>query len=371
MFHRLATCLVAVALCGPAQAVTPYSITALNKLPGTLESRAFGLNDVGQVVGDSRLDRSGNIGQARPVIWDASSGGSEFINPVELWSDPQIGGSAADINNSGVVVGRYGSGSGTPLPGPGVPFGRGFVWDSVNGRQDIGLEPVGNTQAVSINDAGQVVGTSEVLTDIGGTNFFIPRAFIWDEVIGVQEVGDLGGNFSFATDINSQGQVVGYGDNPAGSERGFVWDATNGIQELPSLAGGEVRAMAINDNGQVLGFEFGTGAFIWDAINGTQPIPIGGIDINNLTQVIGGAVSDPEIWESSSGIQSLEALIPMGSGWNLEQVFALNNPSRIVGFGQIEGETLGYLLVPVPEPSSAILALLTVFLSIGRYSVLR
>jgi probable HAF family extracellular repeat protein len=118
-----------------------------------------------------------------------------------LWIDPLIGGSALDINNHGIVVGRYGSGSGIPLPGPGVPFGRGFVWDSTNGRRDLGLEPVGNTQAVAINNLGQVVGTSEVLTTVelegNQVQLFIPRAFLWDETNGIQDIGTLGGMFSF------------------------------------------------------------------------------------------------------------------------------------------------------------------------------
>ena len=50
-------------LCGVAHAAPQYSVTALNKLPGTIDSLAFGLNDEGQVVGDSRIDRSGHIGQ--------------------------------------------------------------------------------------------------------------------------------------------------------------------------------------------------------------------------------------------------------------------------------------------------------------------
>ncbi len=64
-FHQIATCMVATVfvLCGVSHAAPQYSVTALNKLPGTIDSRAFGLNDQGQVVGDSRLDRSGHIGQ--------------------------------------------------------------------------------------------------------------------------------------------------------------------------------------------------------------------------------------------------------------------------------------------------------------------
>lgn len=368
-------CLVVIAAIlmgsGPAEAAPRYNITALDKLPGTLDSLAFGLNDVGQVVGDSRFDRSGHIGQSRPVTWDASSGPSDFIIPVELWADSQVGGSAADINNHGVVVGRYGSGAGILLPTPRVPCGRGFVWDSVNGRRDLGLEPLGNSQAVAINDAGQVVGTSEVLTtvDIEGEpqNLFIPRAFIWDGTIGIRDLGDLGGFGAFANDINSLGQVVGYADNAAGGERAFIWDSVNGIQELPTLSGASSRATAINDAGLVVGGEFGFGGFLWDATNGIRTIPIGGNDINNFGQVVGGPVGDVAIWDEMNGVQRLIELIPNNTGWQLETALAINDAGEIVGFGQLNGEVRGFLLTPVPEPSSVILAILTLLTAVSCY----
>lgn len=345
--YRVAFC--TLLFCGTVHAAPLYNITSLDVLPGTMESRAFGLNDHGQPVGDSRFDRSGHIGQSRPIVWNAIG------EPTELWNDPLIGGSAADINNSGTIVGRYGSGSGTPLPGPGVPFGRGFVWDSINGRRDIGLEPVGNTQAVAINDAGQVVGTSEVLTTVNiegeQHELFIPRAFIWDETSGIRDLGDLGGFGAFANDVNSQGQVIGYADNPDGFTRAFVWDEFSGIRELPTL-GQTSQAVAINDLGQVLGFDFGTGSVIWDLNTGLRQDVAGGIDLNNLGQILGGTVGNPTIFDPIDGTANLLDLIADDSGWMLELVYALSNESEIVGYGRINGELRGFLMTTVPEPSS-------------------
>ncbi len=212
----------------PALAAPRYNIVALDVLPGGLDSIAFALNDVGHVVGQSTLDRSGHIGQSRPVVWDYSG------HPTELWSDSLIGGSLRGINNAGQIVGRYGSGSGIPLPTAGVPYGRGFVWDSTNGRHDLGLEPVGNSQALAINDSGQVVGTSEVLMDVEiepghVVPQFIPRTFICDEANGIRDLGTLGGIGAFANDINASGHVVGYAQTSDFKERAFIWDATNGM----------------------------------------------------------------------------------------------------------------------------------------------
>ncbi len=216
-----------------------YNITTLDILPGGLDSLAFGLNNVGQVVGDSRLDRTGNVGQSRPVVWDYSG------VPNELWSDQTVGASLAGINNVGQIVGRYGTGSGIPTPGPGVPYGRGFVWDATNGMRDLGLSPVGNSEAAAINDAGQVAGTSEILETIiidGVPNTsFVPHAFIWDETNGIRDIGNLGGYGAFANAINQHAQAVGYSDTQDGHERGFIWDDVHGMQEIPTLAGGDTR----------------------------------------------------------------------------------------------------------------------------------
>jgi len=355
---RVVTCLVSAVfvLSGTAYAAPLYDIVALDVLPSSIDSFAFGLNDQRQVVGKSTLDRSGHIGQSRPVTWDTNG------VPTELWSDPLVGGSAADINNNGVVVGRYGSGSGTPLPGPGVPFGRGFVWDSTIGRRDLGLEPVGNTQAVAVNDSGQVVGTSEVLTDINGTNFFVPRAFLWDETGGIQDLGTLGGgSFSFANDVNVLGQVVGYGDTSEGFNRAYVWDATNGIQALGTLSGTRSnRARAINDSGQIVGFESGVGGFVWDQESGIQPMGLGNpYDINNSGQVVGGGGL---IWDTTNGTRNLADLILPNLGWELDFAFSINDAGDIVGVGQLNGETRGFLLTPVPEPQTVVLVGLAIFL---------
>ncbi len=336
----------------PVYAAPQYSIVALDVLPGGLDSLAFGLNDVGQVVGDSRLDRTGNVGQSRPVVWDYSG------TSHELWSEQADGASLAGINNAGWIVGRYGSGSGIPTPGPGVPFGRGFVWDSMNGLRDLGLSSVGNSEAAAINSSGQVVGTSEILETIiidgvPNTSFF-PHAFIWDETNGIRDIGNLGGFGGFANAINQHGQVVGYSDTQEGHERAFIWDENGGMQEIPTLAGGDTRARAINNIGLVAGFEFGVGGFVWSNTFGIQPTPGLGnpYGINDQGQVVGGGGL---IWDAVNGTRNLADLIPPNTGWELDFAFAINNAGDIVGYGVLNGQIRGFLLTPVPEPSSAAL----------------
>ncbi len=133
------------------RAAPQYSIVPLEPLPGGVDSLGLGLNGVGQAVGDSLLNRSGNAGQSRPVVWDYNGASHE------LWNDPGVGGSLADINNAGEIVGRYGTGSFIPVPTGGVPYGRAFYWSATTGSVDIGFEPAANSEAVAINESGHLV----------------------------------------------------------------------------------------------------------------------------------------------------------------------------------------------------------------------
>src|SRR5262249_41892495 len=83
-------------------------------------------------------------------------------------------------------------------------------------------------------------------------------AFIWDPVTGVTAIGDLGGNYALALDINDHGQVVGLG-LPSGSKvsHAFLWQ--NGkLSDLNTLgAAGTAptpqRADGINNDGRIVG----------------------------------------------------------------------------------------------------------------------
>jgi probable HAF family extracellular repeat protein len=208
-----------------------------------------------------------------------------------------------------------------------------------------------------------VVGSAERLELIDGEEYPVPHPFIWDAANGIRELGTLGGYGGFATDINNLGQVVGYADLPSGYERAFIWDEAAGMRSLPAIGGGSTRAIAINDQGQVLGGASGVGAFIWDAVNGVQMIPIGGRDINNSGHVVGGTVAgDLAIWDQRNGVQVLADLFPPNTGWRLDIVFAMNDAGEIVGNGLLNGKLRGFVLTPVPEPSSSVFLVSAVLL---------
>jgi hypothetical protein len=54
----------------------------------------------------------------------------------------------------------------------------------------------------------------------------------------------------------------------------------------------------------------------------------------------------------------LNDLIPAGSGFTLQAARGINDAGQIAGFGTFDGATHAFLLTPVPEPSSLVLACL-------------
>ncbi|MCK4660547.1 MAG: hypothetical protein KAV82_13585 [Phycisphaerae bacterium] len=85
----------------------------------------------------------------------------------------------------------------------------------------------------------------------------------------VRDLGTLGGNASYAYDLNYYGHVVGYSYTSSGEKRAFLWQEDE-MTNLGVLADGtESAAYGINDSDQVVGVADpawgGNRAFLWDA----------------------------------------------------------------------------------------------------------
>ena len=65
-------------------------------------------------------------------------------------------------------------------------------------------------------------------------------------VFGALELGTLGGAFSWATDINAVGEVVGSSTSPQTGNTGFFWSASVGMYQLP-VKGQFAVANAVSD----------------------------------------------------------------------------------------------------------------------------
>jgi probable HAF family extracellular repeat protein len=190
-------------------------------------SRAFGINDVGQIVGDFAPD-AGLLGihDRRAFLWE--NGVRQDLGALP----GHASGTALDVNQGGQIVGWSGTVDGV--------VSRAFLWE--NGvMQDLGaLSGDVNSQALSINTSGQVVGWS------GTPDRSVSRAFLWQDgemldlngVLVLDLNGVLAPNWVFteATAINDAGQIVGVGRHN-GQTRAFLLKPV-----LPVLGTGIVPA---------------------------------------------------------------------------------------------------------------------------------
>ena len=158
---------------------------------------AADINAKGHIVGQGRyIDGQGPYGRAFLMKLARRN---KVINLGMLEGDRYS--RAYGVNKYGQVVGTSGY--------------RGFLWE--DGEMiDLGDLGGGDTQALAINDAGQVVGHSETVDDD-------THAFLWTKETGMIDLGTLGGQDSYASDITNDGMVVGWSRDPDGDYRVFIW----------------------------------------------------------------------------------------------------------------------------------------------------
>jgi probable HAF family extracellular repeat protein len=304
------------------------------------------------------------------------------------------GSVAADINNSGVVVGRfnvgdtaehafvnYGSGmvdlgtfGGASSGARGINdagqivgyantsggLNRAFLY-SGGSMIDIGTLGGANTVANGINNAGAVVGGS-------GDTAFIYAGGVMHSVAALPAEGPM----SYATAINSSGTIVGTSrvgeeTHPEVAFHGFI-NANGVLTDLGTFGGPTSYASAINDHGQVVGsadtFEglHESHAFLYS--NGVM-MDLGFLpgnsfprsfayDINNLSQVVGlstnGTAYGAAFLYEGAGLVDLNLLIDPTSGWILTEASAINDMQQIAATACRNGECFAVRLDPVPEP---------------------
>ena len=195
--------------------------------------------------------------------------------------------------------------------------------------------------------------------------FSVPQAFLWTAQKGMQSLGTLpGGYYSQALGINDAGQVVGFSNAADGNWHGFRWTKSQGMRVLRYLPGGKsASANGINQHGQIAGGSslaacgFCSHAVVWNQNGSVQDLGVlpgqgwsTAFAINDFGQVVGWSGFTAFIWSEEDGMQDLNRLIPGDSGWQLTTANAINDKGQITGQGTINGEAHGFLLTPTSGP---------------------
>jgi probable HAF family extracellular repeat protein len=213
---------------------------------------AADVNDRGHAVGYG----DGKALNFRAISWK-KGGPAKALPPL---TGGALNGAASAINNAGDIVGYSGVPDGSSrnhatLWRDHLAFDLGALGSRVGQLQR-------NSRATDINEAGIIVGESE-LPGVDGVH-----AVRWDTPKRIVDLGTLpGANTSSAQAINLSGTVVGYSETSGVSRLAVAW-STGGIRALglpPGHVGSE--AWGVNDHDVVVGHSGASGvdrhAVVW------------------------------------------------------------------------------------------------------------
>ncbi|MGH2470157.1 MAG: hypothetical protein ACRDGF_08785, partial [Chloroflexota bacterium] len=265
------------------------SMVDLGTLKKSWYSEARGINNVGQVVGDSF---SGGF----------DSNAHAFLYQNGTMQDLGVQGGdsthARSINSAGEVVGVANDANGQQA----------FIHDARGAQPLAGLGR--DSAADSVNRAGDITG---FFASGRGEHVFLKNAS------GIHDLRTLAGDVSaYGTAVNSLDQVVGCSSSGANRTcRAFITEggAMLALGTLPGLPASE--AEAISNQGQVVGMSYDTAGY-----------------------------SRAFMWTAGAGMVDLNSLLPPGSGWQLANASGINSLGQITGYGSIDGHMHAYIFTP-------------------------
>ena len=258
-----------------------------------------------------------------------------------------LGGQINDpkaINNVGQVVGGLDVGV----------HGRkhAFIWSESEGIRDLGTLGGLESDALDINDKGEVVGTA---MDPNG----VYNGFLWTAESGMTNLGTFGGIGCSLCGINNRGQIIGRYRLPGMRNFGFVREADGSVIKLPMLSARSCFPQDINDKGQVVGSYIINGkshAFYWDGESGVNFIAgkVGpsseALEINKKGQVV-GTIFEPKIndlvgftWSKEDGLVKMTVSDVESSGDNINDSGEIAGIAETKGFMFIRAKRYNYLM---------------------------
>jgi probable HAF family extracellular repeat protein len=335
--------LAATAVAAPAAAATSYTITDLGSL-GLGVSDGYAINANGLVAGGSYL--STTYTTTCPPDYPSPKKCTHHPEHAFLYSNGQMTdlGALGGNNSVGQAINLSGQVAGGADTNKGVQ--NAALW---NGKKtvDLGaLAPLSSATtsfAAGINDSGQVVG-------LYGTN--ASQAFLYSNgtITDLPQPSFTGGLGCGADAINNTGQIAGVCWPSTDTAELVLWQ--NGtVTDLGTLGTpGTVifpEAMSINSNGQIVAWiQTSTGApdgFLYSNGTLTDLGTFAATAINDNGVIVGGPTID-----SGGTMQNLNTLIPAGSPYQIQNATAINNNGQIVANATYipTGQTHALLLTP-------------------------
>lgn len=293
----------------------------------------FGLTTLGDPSAGSSTQAVNELGQVlliqgpepfRPFVW-TNGGLLTLLHPFDA---DQVQG--FDLNADAVVVGDVDH--------------HAAAW--VNGELTMLQVPTEVTisQAVAVNDAGQIVGQAFLST--GGS----AQPVLWQDKD--QQMTILPGGAGRAEDINNAGEIVGASlDEDQNFIRGAYWASPTALPQFLKGPTGQPCGSphAINERSEIVGFCAQAGAY-WSSPT-ANAVSLGGdgaaTAINELGQIFGVARnsqfnSRPTLWHrEGTAFRAFDLGLPAG----YEDGFAeeLNNHGQAVGSARIDFSVAGVL----------------------------
>jgi uncharacterized membrane protein len=179
-------------------------------------------------------------------------------------------------------------------------------------------------------------------------------------LISLQDAGGQGYSLPYA--INASGQSIGDAHAAGGAVEAVLWSPSGSATVLQDAGGqGNSGAVAINASGQSVGTsETASGyddAVLWSPSGKATVLQheSGAINseataINDSGQSVGASGPDAMLWSSLGTATDLGTVL--GSAWTDTYAAGINNLGDIVGYGDYRGGLYGFLLTPIPEPST-------------------
>jgi len=170
-----------------------------------------------------------------------------------------------------------------------------------------------DSYGAAINDHNHVVGKARDVTE----DF---QGFLWSRWGGMIAIGNLGGDYTQANDINNFDVIVGRSRDASGNFQPFIWQAGT-MTPLPTLGGLYGEAKSLNDFDDVVGYSTDTSSQQYACL-----------------------------WQNGGAI-NLDTSIAPGSGWLLTGANDINELGEICGTGYLNGVQRAYKLTPITNTS--------------------